>query len=337
MKQIKLFLDAGWLNMKDIIELGYPFTFITGARQIGKTYGALTYLIDNHIPFIYMRRTQKELLACKSDALSPFSVINRDRPGYDIRAKNMAADVIGFYNEDDLICPGVALTTLHNVRGISGSAYNVILYDEFIPEKIARPIKGEFDAWNNAYMTLNSNRELTGSKPMQFIGLANSNAAANPLFMGLGLVQTLERVKKEKRIFWTDEARGILLVNVEASPISQKHKETALGKLTAGTDFARMAFENEYAFDDFSNIESRSLREYKPLVTVGEITIYKHKGKRDYFVSLHLAGSCEHFGSNEREIEAFARSYWRLRDYYLDGYVYFENYLAKVLFIKYTN
>ena len=45
---------------------------------------------------------QKELLACKSDALSPFSVINRDRPGYDIRAKNMAADVIGFYNDDDL-------------------------------------------------------------------------------------------------------------------------------------------------------------------------------------------------------------------------------------------
>ena len=341
MKEPELFLDSGYLNMKGIIELRYPFTFVTGARQIGKTFGALTYNIDNDIPFIYMRRTDKELKACKSDAISPFTAINIARPGLDIHAKTLAGDVIGFLDlnrDNKLIAPGVALTTLHNVRGISGAAYKQILYDEFIPEKIARPIKGEFDAWSNAYETLNSNRELSGADPIQFIGLANSNAAANPIFMGLGLVRDLERIKNESRIFWTNEKRGILIVNVEGSPISQRKKQTALGKLTSGTDFYKMAYDNEYAFDDFTNIVSRSLKEYKPIVEVGEITIYKHKSRKEYYINTHTAGTAaKSYGSNEREIDAFSRSAGKLRDAYLDGNIWFENYLAKVLFIKYTN
>lgn len=338
MKFPELYLPNGYIDMSSIIELKYPFTFVTGARRTGKTYGALMYNLDNDIPFLYMRRTQKEINACKTPALSPFTDINFAR-GCDIQAKSMGADVIGFNDMSrgmKLIAPGIALTTFHNVRGISGSQYRQILYDEFIPEKIARPIKGEFDAWANTYETLNSNRELHGDDPMQFLCLANSNAAANPIFMGLGLVRTLERIKRDHRAFWTDERRGILIVNAEASPISEKKKKTALGKLTSGTDFAAMAYENEYAFDDFSNIESRSLKEYRPEVTVGEITIYRHKGRREYYISEHQAGSPEVYGSNEREIEAFSRSAMRYRNAYLDGVMWFENYLVKVLFLKYT-
>lgn len=338
MKAIELYLPSGYINMKDIIELKYPFTFVTGARRTGKTYGALMYNLDEDIPFLYMRRTQKEINACKTPALSPFTDINMAR-GCDIQAKSMGADVIGFNDMSrgmKLVAPGIALTTFHNVRGISGSQYRQILYDEFIPEKIARPIKGEFDAWANTYETLNSNREIYGKDPMQFLCLANSNAAANPIFMGLGLVSVLEKIKREHRLFWTDERRGILIVNAEKSPISEKKKKTALGKLTSGTDFASMAYENEYAFDDWSNIESRTLKEYRPEVTVGEITIYRHKGRREYYVCQHMSGSPVIYGVNEREIESFSRSANRYRNAYLDGVMWFENYLAKILFIQYT-
>ena len=334
MKKTELYLENGYINMKDIIELKYPFTFVTGARRTGKTYGGLTYNLENKIRFIYLRRTQTEIDVCKSADLSPFKNINKN-----IITRNLAKGVIGFIDsskDDQLIAPGMALTTLHNVRGISGEDYDQIFYDEFIPEKIARPIKGEFDAWANTYETLNSNRELSGKDPMQFLCLANSNAAANPIFMGLGLVSRLERIKRDKRSFWTDEKRGILIVNAENSPISEKKKKTALGKLTSGTDFAAMAYENEYAFDDWSNIESRDLKEYRPEVTVGEITIYRHKGRRDYYVSRHMSGSPDIFGTSEREIEAFSRSANRYRNAYLDGVMWFEEYLAKVLFIQYT-
>ena len=337
----QLYHSSGYINMEKVIKMGYTFTFVTGARRIGKTYGCITYNLDNDIPFVYMRRTQKEINACKSDQFSPFTDINMERENTDIQAKSLVPDVIGFYDkqkDNKLICPGIALTTFHNVRGISGAQYKQILYDEFIPEKIARPITGEFDAWSNAYETLNSNRELKGSSAIQFINLANSNAAANPIFMGLGLVRVLEKIKNEKRELWTDDRRGILLVNAEASPISERKKKTALGKLTQGTDFYKMAYDNEYAFDDFSNIVSRSLKEYKPIVEVGEITIYQHKGRKEYYISTHTAGTAPKvYGSNEREIDAFSRSAGKLRDAYLDGVVWFENFLAKVLFLKYTN
>ena len=334
MNKTDLYLENGYINMKDIIELKYPFTFVTGARRTGKTYGALTYDLEHQIRFIYLRRTQTEIDVCKSADLSPFKNINKN-----ILTKNLAKGVIGFIDtskDDQLVAPGMALTTLHNVRGISGEDYDQILYDEFIPEKIARPIKGEFDAWANTYETLNSNRELNGREPMQFLCLANSNAAANPIFMGLKLVSVLEKVKREHRSFWTDDRRGILIVNAENSPISEKKKKTALGKLTTGTDFASMAYENDYAFDDWSNIESRSLKEYRPDTTVGEITIYQHKGRREYYVSRHMAGSPVVYGSTEREVEAFSRSANRFRNAYLDGVMWFEEYLAKVLFIQYT-
>lgn len=331
MKFPELYLKNGYIDMASIIELKYPFTFVTGARRTGKTYGALTYDLQHNIRFIYLRRIQKEIDACKNEKMNPFRSIDKD-----ITVKSLVKDVLGFMKDDELIAPGMALTTLHNVRGISGDEFDQILYDEFIPEKIARPIKGEFDAWANAYETLNSNRELQGKDPMQFLCLANSNAAANPIFMGLGLVRTLEKIKRDHRAFWTDENRGILIVNSEASPISEMKKKTALGKLTAGTDFAAMAYDNEYAFDDFSNIESRSLKEYRPEVSVGELTIYRHKGRREYYVSEHMSGSPVVYGSNEREIEAFSRSAMRYRDAYLDGVMWFENYLDKVLFLKYT-
>ena len=330
-----LFLPNGYLNMKAIMDLRYPFTFVTGARRIGKTYGAISTCLNEGYRFYYMRRTQMELEACKSPDLSPFKDF-----GITVKAKKMGPQVIGFYDEDNdlkLIAPGIALTTLHNSRGVSGAGYDWIIYDEFIPEKIARPIKGEFDAWSNIYETLNSNRELQGRDPMIYLCLANSNAAANPIFMGLGLVTVLEKMKREHRIFWADDDRGILIVNTEGSPISEQKKNTALGKLTAGTDFARMAYDNEYAFDDFSQIESRALREYRPLVSVGEITIYQHKNRKEYYITEHRAGSPKIYGNSEREIEAFSRGAGKLRDAYLAGNIYFESYLVKVLFIKYTN
>lgn len=330
-----LFLPNGYLNMADIIHLPYTYIFVTGARQIGKTWGSIKTLLDDGTRFIYLRRTQTELEACKNPEFSPFKNL-----GVEVTTKNLAKQIVGFYDANDetrLIAPGFALTTFHNVRGMSGAGYQAILYDEFIPEKIARTIKGEYDAWSQLYESLNSNRELNGQPAMKYINLANANAAANPIFMELRLVLIMERMKRDHTVFWADDYKSILIVNVEGSPISEKKKKTALGRLTEGTDFYRMAYDNEYAYDDFSNIDSRALREYRAIVTVGEITIYKHKSRNNYYCTEHKAGSPKVYGSTEREIAAFSRSAGKLRDAYLSGDIYFENYLVKELFIKYTN
>lgn len=340
MKTPELFLPSGYINMTGIIDMGYPFTFVTGARRTGKTFGTIKYMIDNNNSYIYMRRSGNELEACAIEKFSPYTDINA-KLGTDIHGQKLGKNAMAFYDMKDgqkvLHAPGLALSTLHNVRGISGDAYDFIVYDEFIPEKTARPIKAEFDAWSNAYETLNSNRELDGRDPIQMVMLANANQAANPLYMGLGLVRQLEKMKRNNIIFWADDSRGLLLCNVEGSPISERKKQTALGRLTAGTDFYKMAYDNEFAFDDFSNIESRSLREYRPVVQVGEICIYKHKSRNEYYVSEHTSGGPESYGVSDREVEAFSRGAGKLRDAYLEGRMVFENYLTKILFLKYTS
>lgn len=340
MKAPDLFLPSGYINMTGIIDMAYPFTFVTGARRTGKTFGTIKYMIDNNNSYIYMRRSGNELEACAIEKFSPYTDINA-KLGTDIHGQKLGKNAMAFYDMKDgqkvLHAPGLALSTLHNVRGISGDAYDFIVYDEFIPEKTARPIKAEFDAWSNAYETLNSNRELDGRDPIQMVMLANANQAANPLYMGLGLVRQLEKMKRNNIIFWADDSRGLLLCNVEGSPISERKKQTALGRLTAGTDFYKMAYDNEFAFDDFSNIESRSLREYRPVVQVGEICIYKHKSRNEYYVSEHTSGGPETYGISDREVEAFSRGAGRLRDAYLEGRMVFENYLTKVLFLKYSS
>lgn len=340
MKTPDLFLSSGYINMAGIIDMAYPFTFVTGARRTGKTFGTIKYMIDNNNSYIYMRRSGNELEACAIEKFSPYADINA-KLGTDIHGQKLGKNAMAFYDMEDgqkvLHAPGLALSTLHNVRGISGDAYDFIVYDEFIPEKTARPIKAEFDAWSNAYETLNSNRELDGRDPIQMVMLANANQAANPLYMGLGLVRQLEKMKRNNIIFWADDSRGLLLCNVEGSPISERKKQTALGRLTAGTDFYKMAYDNEFAFDDFSNIESRSLREYRPVVQVGEICIYKHKSRQEYYVSEHTSGGPETYGVSDREVEAFSRGAGKLRDAYLEGRMVFENYLTKVLFLKYSS
>ena len=55
-----LYDNNGYLDIEKIIRCGQPFIFIVGGRGTGKTYGMLKYVLDNNIPFIYMRRTQAQ-------------------------------------------------------------------------------------------------------------------------------------------------------------------------------------------------------------------------------------------------------------------------------------
>ena len=41
-----IYTQEGWLDVPKIVEKPYPFIFCTGARGVGKTYGALKYVIE---------------------------------------------------------------------------------------------------------------------------------------------------------------------------------------------------------------------------------------------------------------------------------------------------
>lgn len=337
----------GYLDMGKILPHVLPFTWMWGGRGIGKTYGVLKDArLDNPRLFVLMRRTQKQADMVYKPLLHPFRSIDRDCGIHTAIVKD--GDIGIFYDgvegEDGAVIPQgpplgyvLALSTLHNIRGIDMSDVQLLIYDEFIPQKNERNvIRDEYGAFQNAYETINRNRELKGEPPLQLIGLTNSNTLGNPYFLGMGVIRVVDNMIKHNREVWADEARGLMLINILRSPISEKKKNTALYKLSNGEDdYTKMSLGNDFALDYCTNPGTFPLREVRPVVSVGEICIYKHKAKTVFYCASHISGSPQRYGADEGELLRFRRDWWMLWAAYMDREVVFQDIMCEILFKKY--
>lgn len=336
---MKMFLDNGYLDVGAILAARYPFVFIVGGRGIGKTYGMLKYALDNEIFFMYMRRTQTQTDMVNKEEFNPFNAINAD-DGRQIIPRPFTKWNSVF--EDTALDPArpvgysAALSTMANMRSFDASAVNLLIYDEFIPEKHERPIKFEGVALLNAYESVNRNRELKGRPPLTMVCCANANDMANAIFLELDIVNdAMKMTEKGQRVKKFPE-RGLMIINLDITPIGEKKKETALYKLTgARSEFSRMALENDYSFEEIGRIQPQPLKEYEPLASVGGICIYRHKSDRRYYVCSHVSGSPATFTTGEADLKRFRKQFYYLWWAYLDNSVIFQNYLTQVLFEKY--
>lgn len=336
-----IYLDSGYLNVDYIMGLDYPFTFIIGARGVGKTYGMLEYIYKNKMKYIHLRRTQVQADLLSSNAFQPYKQLCFDNQWH-IGVISVAKNVSGIteIEEDEFkepfgyIC---ALSTFSNLRGFDASDVEMIFYDEFIPETTAKPIKSEYETLLNVYETVNRNRELKGQPPVKLVCCANSNTIDNPYFIGLGVINKIASMQAKGKMIYSDKERGLLIINLSKSPISARKKNTALYRLSENTDFGDMALENLYSGTDTSTISRERLIEYKPRVTVGEITIYLHKSKRVYYATTHKSGSPVTFGTSTDDLERYRNAYRKIYicAYYEDRFL-FEDAVSQVLFKRYT-
>lgn len=332
---MNLYLENGFVDIAAIVKTGIPFIFIWGGRGTGKTYGMLDYVVENDIRFMLMRRTQTQLDLISKPEFSPFKSVNRDR-GRNVEIKSISKYNGGVYDGEQLHGYTCALTTIANIRGFDGSDVDILIYDEFIPEAHSRPIKEECSAFLNAYETINRNRELQGRKPLQVVCLANSNDLGNPLFMGLHLVTKAEKMNRTGQEYSIDKKRGIMLVNLCKSEISNMKQNTALYRMTGNTEFSRMSLSNEFIGEnERGRIGSRPLKEYNPVCVVGELCIYRHKSENIYYCSSHVSGSPPVYGVGDVELTRFKRVYMWLWYAYLDRKVDFEERICEFLLTKY--
>ena len=344
--KLKLFDDKGYVNIPMILE-EHPaiFIFIYGGRGTGKTYGFLQYVVDHNIDFMYLRRLASQVDLAKTDELQPFKTLNRDR-NWTVQPFTVNKYIASFYqsttNEDDKIIPigdrlgfMTSLSTFSNLRGVDGHTIKLMCLDEFIPELNERPIKGEASALFNAYETINRNRELNGEAPLKLICLANSNRIDNPLFMELNLVRKAEKIRKDGVEYYYDSKRKMLLIDLYKSKISEEKSHTALYELTAGTEFYDMAIRNSFINEERGRIETRPIKEYKPLVSIGEITIYKHKSRKEYYCTTFRSGSPDSYTAGEKDKERFRKKYLYLWRLYMQRKIIFEEYMSEILFDNY--
>ena len=341
MNEKNIYLNSGYLNFEFIMNLNYPFTFIIGARGVGKTYGGLDYIYKNRLKYIHLRRTQVQADLLSSSAFMPYKQLCVDN-GWNIGVTGVAKNVAGLaeIENDETLKPFgyiCALSTFSNLRGFDASDIDVIFYDEFIPETTAKPIKSEYETLLNVYETVNRNRELQGKPPVKLVCCANSNTIDNPYFIGLGVINKIASMQTKGKMIYTDDSRGLIIINLTKSPISKLKKDTALYKLSENTDFGQMALENLYSGTDMSTIQRERIIEYKPRVSVGEITIYVHKSKRIYYATTHKSGSPVTFTTSTDDLERYRNAFKKIlvTAYYEDRFL-FEDAVSQVLFKRYT-
>lgn len=325
-------MKNGYFNAKSVIESDSVFIFVTGARGTGKTYGVLQYLISKGKTFIYLRRTEEESkLQKKAETSSLMKNIDDMKIEYNFSS---ISGKIGYITAGDSTIYTCALSTFAKIRGVNFDKVDFIVYDEFIPEVHVRSIKGEGLALMNVYETVNRNRELSDKPPVKLIGLSNSLNIANDIFMEFDIISNAEELlNSENEIY----KRGLLmLIIMKHSPISKRKEQTSLYSVSS-KQFNDMAIRNKFILNDFSYVCKKPLKEYIPVLNIGDLFIYKHKTNLEWYCTFKRAVLPKNktydtaITSLDRLRNTETRYYLR----YIDGYIRFDSYEAIALFEKY--
>lgn len=337
----KLYLDSGYFNFEYMFNKPTPFNFCWGGRGTGKTFGVIQYLTLLREPFIYMRRMQSQADLVMNEELNPFKKPLKSL-GYDFHAETLGKNVYGILGhsaaetEDRLIAVCLALSTIANVRGFDGYEYKYFVFDEFVPEAHARTIKHEADAFFNAYETIDRNRQLEGKPALKLFAFSNSDNAVCPIFVSLRLLELVIGMQDHHESYLMLQDRGISLYNLCDSPISEMKSETALYKAVGEKSaFTSMALANEFQNLDRGNVRSMPLKQLTPIVNVGEITIYRIKGRREFYISPHKINAPVQFSSSDIDLQRFRAAFGYLWIDYLKYKVFSENLISEKIFLTY--
>lgn len=346
MSKLRKYDERGYFSFDWLYNRPCFVQVVTGGRGTGKTYGALQYCIKNSIKFLYLRRTNTvvDLLSTKEN--SPIKRINTDN-GWNIIPKALTKYTTGFFAEtitedgkSELSsgCIGymAALSTFNNIRGFDGSDIEVILFDEFIPTKNEKRIKGEFEGLMHCYETINRNRDaMEGRLPLRLICMSNADDIANQIYIGFDIVNTVIRMKNKGNTIYEDLQKGLGIYLLDDSPVSKRKAETPFYRLLAGTDFADMALSNDFVDNKTSTlIKQRPIKELKAIVAIGDLCLYEIKGNGNLYASTHVSGDPDRYTYTSTDAKRFRHVYAWVHIAYLNRQIECESYMAESLLIN---
>ena len=343
---MSLYDKDGWLNFNYILGFKPTFIIMVGARQVGKTYGVFKrYLEENWFPLL-VRRTADEIDLCCSEKYNPFRQLNEDLHDdvHVLKEKNSAriARIVGYTEEDKPIYEdigvAISLKAVSKYRGFGGGIITDIIYDEFIPENHVQRIKNEGDAVTNMYVTVSGNREILGKPPLRMWMMANSNNIYNAVLETFGLVDIFDEMQRKGQEVKFLKERGILLLNIMKSPVSEMRKKTALFRAIGNdSEFAKMANSNEFSYNDGSHI-MRKYNNPKDLTGIcqfGKIYLYFSKSRSNFmYISEHkYCEFPEYYDGGKDSKKAFKVRYSIYGEWDALGWIYYETYTCKYRFL----
>ena len=305
----------------DILDYPKADIIITyGGRGTGKTYSGLRYVIEHKLKFVFIKRTVEDIkLMCTGNKLgtikdantmqaemdvSPFKPLNRDF-GWNIRPFMLYKGVGGFFHCDkfgnatgDAVGYIVPLSIIGSIKGFDMSDAQVMIFDEFCPKNYERVSKHEQEEILDAYKTINRDREHRGLPALKLWAFANADDVNCPLTKAFDLVNQLAVMAMADREFYyrplSEDGRGLLLHKLKTpEEFIKKEAESIIYKAAKRSKWAKSALNNDFAFNDFSQVKRRSLNGMKCIASVfyNEKThyIYKHPDTGERYVTYSAA------------------------------------------------
>lgn len=334
---------------------------IVGGRNTGKTYSALRYYYEKGQPVVFVKRHNKDIdLLCagarigdKAPAfeldLSPYKPINRDF-GCCIKAFKIDDGLGAFYNTGEdggaIGKPVGYLLSLFAVskwKGFDMSECPAVIFDEFIPQNWDRQNRTEGEQLMELYKTVERDRAIRHpDEELKLMCLANAvnvfNYTADVLEV-TDLVADMSIHNVETHYL---EDRDIFIRILETpEEMLEAEKKTGIYKSMKGTAWARMAFGNEFAYNDFSNIGKMVLKNFRPLIELQHkqktFYIYHHAERGLYYMGTSRASCPVSYDLNK---EMDQRAFWyneciELLSASIDGRMKFETYTMYDLIINY--
>lgn len=345
----------------DIVEdlNAYPEAWayiVVGGRNTGKTYSALKHCYTNKIPFVFVKRTNDDVKVLCSGSkkrsehiefdMSPFKPINRD-VGCNVEPVQIAKGIGGFFNCDEEGIPAgkpvgyiISLNVINDVKGFDLSECDFLIFDEFIPKKWERVNRKEGDQLMELYKTVSRDRIHRGKAPLKMLCLANATDISSPTTNVLEITDTMAEMSVRDEHIFCDDIRGIFINILKTNEeFMETEKKDPLYKAMGETQWGQMAFNNEFAYNDFTNVGKIRLKNYMPIVAIiyNRKTFYVYMKNGLYYMTLSKNNKCKVYNLNmENHQKKFYYDYaLDLRNECIEGRMMFETYTMYDLIINY--
>lgn len=288
-----------YYNFDKVMSYNSVLAVVSGARGLGKTYGAKKLCItkalrsfergDTIDMFVYLRRYKNEIQASR---MTFFADIADEFPNYDLRIFESRGQFAPIETRDEKkrewydMVYFVALSTAQSLKGVSYHTTKTIIFDEFILEKgNVHYIRDESTAFLNFYSTVDRNKDKT-----RCIMLSNAVSIDNPYFIAWH-IKPDEATEITKYGVGKDGRPFVVAHFPEASEFQTSVFATRFGQFIAGTEYADYAVGNTFRDnnDRLIMVKDATFRYQFTLETEdGSFSVWYSDKRQLYFASSRL-------------------------------------------------
>ncbi len=219
------------------------FKIVCGNRSGGKTFyyklKCVQHFLETGRKFVFMRRYITELDTIKDELFNDIqeyldNEVYIEVKGYDIFINNHLAGKF------------VSLTSYAKYKSVNMSEYDIIVFDEFIPEdnmylKSKINYCYEPEICMNFYQSVARGLNKSFREGVKFIFISNAISTSNPYF---AYFKIQNRIWNNQKKFYKDD-----VVSYEIVQIDTKIEETSLGKFLSNTNYGKYAMNNQFYLD----------------------------------------------------------------------------------------